>query len=461
MAAILSEICVTPPVAEKSQEDTLSEDVPEDDIPKNDFAEDYIPENYIPLKEDDKITLSPPLLNSDAIKKEFQNKVMGKSNNAKKERIKPCGSGRRLSYATQTDANLLRWVKDLQENKINVTREMLQRQALALIQLECPDFKASSGWVEKFLVRHGITLPGMCRNFNHLSNDKADGKKNGEHAADRMEFSNEPVIREPPNLSELLNNVNANSPVVKDEDDDNDDEDDDDADENDVDGRKNPTEIHPERLKAFNMFVRLFVDENLDRLVPISKQPKEKINAIILSCQRQFPEFSERARKRIRTYLKSCRRSSRLKEPLKRTSDNMSSATAHIPSTQLAEVNACYNESEEVSKRARLEGDAHDTSTQPKHQEKHSVLHLAPNHPVHLHSHDRHGQKYMPFSSASRTPPVKLSSSEIAAVRQLVSGYRESAAFLYRSADELENLLRQSEQYYGQQQQQQQHEHPQ
>lgn len=56
------------------------------------------------------------------------------------------------------------------------------------------------------------------------------------------------------------------------------------------------------------MFVRLFVDENLDRMVPISKQPKEKIQAIIESCTRQFPEFQERSRKRIRTYLKSCRR---------------------------------------------------------------------------------------------------------------------------------------------------------
>lgn len=51
----------------------------------------------------------------------------------------------------------------------------------------------------------------------------------------------------------------------------------------------------------------MFVDENLDRMVPISKQPKEKIQAIIDSCTRQFPEFAERARKRIRTYLKSCR----------------------------------------------------------------------------------------------------------------------------------------------------------
>ena len=29
------------------------------------------------------------------------------------------------------------------------------------------------------------------------------------------------------------------------------------------------------------MFVRLFVDENLDRIVPISRQPREKIQAII------------------------------------------------------------------------------------------------------------------------------------------------------------------------------------
>ena len=52
------------------------------------------------------------------------------------------------------------------------------------------------------------------------------------------------------------------------------------------------------------MFVRLFVDENLDRMIPISKQPKEKIQAIIDSCSRQFPEFVDRARKRLRTYLK-------------------------------------------------------------------------------------------------------------------------------------------------------------
>lgn len=65
------------------------------------------------------------------------------------------------------------------------------------------------------------------------------------------------------------------------------------------------------KMLLSQMFVRLFVDENLDRIIPISKQPKEKIQAIIDSCTRQFPEFAERARKRIRTYLKSCRRNKR------------------------------------------------------------------------------------------------------------------------------------------------------
>ncbi|EEC15158.1 hypothetical protein IscW_ISCW010756 [Ixodes scapularis] len=88
-------------------------------------------------------------------------------------------------------------------------------------------------------------------------------------------------------------------------------------DEEDDDDEQDKLDINsydPERLKAFNMFVRLFVDENLDRMVPISRQPKEKIQAIIDSCSRQFPEFSERSRKRIRTYLKSCRRTKRTRD---------------------------------------------------------------------------------------------------------------------------------------------------
>lgn len=120
------------------------------------------------------------------------------------------------------------------------------------------------------------------------------------------------------------------------------------------------------------MFVRLFVDENLDRLVPISRQPKEKIQAIIESCARQFPEFSERARKRIRTYLKSCRRTKRHKSSSSGGSENWNessggtsggknpSSSNHVSSyhltSPLAEqilATACENESQNA-KRIRL-----------------------------------------------------------------------------------------------------------
>lgn len=44
---------------------------------------------------------------------------------------------------------------------------------------------------------------------------------------------------------------------------------------------------------------------------------------------------------------------------------------------------------------------------------------------------------------------TQLSQPEITAVRQLIAGYRESAAFLLRSADELENLILQQNWFEG------------
>ncbi|KAF2368378.1 hypothetical protein FHG87_000872 [Trinorchestia longiramus] len=128
---------------------------------------------------------------------------------------------------------------------------------------------------------------------------------------------------------------------------------DEDDEEDDPDDDKVDAHHDPERLKAFNMFVRLFVDENLDRMVPISKQPKDKIQAIIDACGRQFPEFSERTRKRIRTYLKSCRRN-------KRTRDSNGweggrPTPPHLTSLQAEQLlaTACENEAQNA-KRMRL-----------------------------------------------------------------------------------------------------------
>nr|XP_023654768.1 nucleolar protein 4-like isoform X2 [Paramormyrops kingsleyae] len=271
------------------------------------------------------------------------------------------------------------------------------------------------------------------------------------------------------------------------------DDDDDDHDDHDDSDKINDTEgVDPERLKAFNMFVRLFVDENLDRMVPISKQPKEKIQAIIESCSRQFPEFQERARKRIRTYLKSCRRMKKNGMETRPTPPHLTSAMAE---NILAA--ACESETRKAAKRLRL--DTYQAAEEQIALDKPGTRELAPlthpayslaastypqdqlyingglsysyrgygglgasmQHPVSLttgaaqsngptdlsmkslasnssssssNSHGRGGGGSVSHSS-------QLSPTEITAVRQLIAGYRESAAFLLRSADELESLI--------------------
>ncbi|XP_043245658.1 nucleolar protein 4-like [Amphibalanus amphitrite] len=138
-------------------------------------------------------------------------------------------------------------------------------------------------------------------------------------------------------------------------------EEDEELDEDDSPEREDAN-IDPERLKAFNLFVRLFADEHLDRTVPISKQPKERIQTIIDSCNRQFPEFEDRARKRLRTYLKACRRHKRLKEPLT-VSDVAGPGrvpTGHLSSAQAEMIlaQACENETRSAKRRQVLTPDA-------------------------------------------------------------------------------------------------------
>jgi len=292
----------------------------------------------------------------------------------------------------------------------------------------------------------------------------------------------------------------------------------DEEDENDEDLEDNSGD--PERLKAFNMFVRLFVDENLDRHVPISKQPKEKIQAIIDSCSRQFPEYSDRARKRIRTYLKSCRRTKRSREQAGLDTSNRPTPP-HLTSV-LAEqllARACENEADNA-KRMRMgmepvsqplpagHGESPPPSSRPQDQlltllsNSHqpsspggggggnmgnnlgnnlatspqsifttrqssllpnlssgsgpqpvfgaSPMGLLPGNGVGLLNSNANANANANTNAnanmvnGEKKPPLlshKLTGTEITAVRQLITGYRESAAFLLRSADELEHLL--------------------
>lgn len=283
-------------------------------------------------------------------------------------------------------------------------------------------------------------------------------------------------------------------------------DDDDDEEEDDEVGGMMPGD--PEKLKAFNMFVRLFVDENLDRHVPISKQPKEKIQAIIDSCTRQFPEYSNRGRKRIRTYLKSCRRTKRSREQAGLDTNNKPTPP-HLTSVHAEQLlaRACENEAENA-KRMRLGVEPISQSMPAPVITNSPIDVLAGTSPVSLTSSDKLKLEYKPeqlatllaasqhqqtsapniatvngataamyrqafqtnpsafsngppsaalipgglptsngppvVSEALKKPPLlnhKLNVTEMAAVRQLITGYRESAAFLLRSADELEHLL--------------------
>lgn len=387
-----------------------------------------------------------------------------------------------------------------------------------------------------------------------MPGDDVSGLWTGYHNALGLKKSTPPGTRE--QSSPLLLTQETGS--VHDETSSSGNKEDEDDDEDEGEDKIDPQQYDPERLKAFNMFVRLFVDENLDRIVPISKQPKEKIQAIIDSCTRQFPEFAERARKRIRTYLKSCRRNKRSRET-NGAWDATRPTPAHLTSVQAEQIlaQACENESHNA-KRMRLGLEpvsqplpllpSTTTDTRPSSMDHYSspvvvaseaaskpalsttTTPTLKSEPPALHTVDAGlspafnpaasvGAKnsvssvdamakgvnttasigttvngngtssaaptalYRPnFSQAFQraaatgpyasplfpTPPFgsggmisngptdlsmktkpllshKLNTAEMAAVRQLITGYRESAAFLLRSADELEQLLLQQQ----------------
>eukprot|EP00105_Crassostrea_gigas_P024099 XP_011444232.1 PREDICTED: nucleolar protein 4 isoform X4 [Crassostrea gigas] len=292
-----------------------------------------------------------------------------------------------------------------------------------------------------------LTFP-MSKSPSTRSEDRGHPERKRRASEDSCESSTK--------LSEGGNNEES---VCKDEDDDDDNDDDD----------KMPAgqDFDPERLKAFNMFVRLFVDENLDRMVPISKQPKDKIQAILEACDRQFPEFHIRSRKRIRTYLKSCRRMRRSKEQNGWEPQQMRPTPPHLTSAAAESLlaQACENESQNAKRmRLGLEPLPPPPPTFRPAPEFHPPFFTNGNglfrpgfpgyqHPAHHHppvlSHGAlnptsvQNGKLSPtdLSMKKQSSKSQLSAGEIATIKQLIGGYRESAAFLYRSADELEQLL--------------------
>ena len=68
------------------------------------------------------------------------------------------GAGRPLTYSQCIDDELLSWILHQRDLQVTVRRLDIQLKAKALIGSDLPQFKASSGWVDKFMCRHSLSI---------------------------------------------------------------------------------------------------------------------------------------------------------------------------------------------------------------------------------------------------------------------------------------------------------------
>ena len=68
------------------------------------------------------------------------------------------GSGRFLSYPSKIDDEIAEWILIRRDAHLPVSRELVKIKARQLIKPHNTQFKASDGWLEKFMIRHGLSL---------------------------------------------------------------------------------------------------------------------------------------------------------------------------------------------------------------------------------------------------------------------------------------------------------------
>lgn len=69
------------------------------------------------------------------------------------------GQGRTLSYSHELEEQLVKWILEKrEESNVAISTEMIQLKGLSLIKPSAPDFKASDGWLRKFLSRNNLVL---------------------------------------------------------------------------------------------------------------------------------------------------------------------------------------------------------------------------------------------------------------------------------------------------------------
>ena len=81
-----------------------------------------------------------------------------KTKSTKKEKHARKGSERPLSYSPDIEEQIVQWVLESRDLQIPIQRKMIQQKALALISSNNPQFRASEGWLQKFMKRNSLSL---------------------------------------------------------------------------------------------------------------------------------------------------------------------------------------------------------------------------------------------------------------------------------------------------------------
>ena len=68
------------------------------------------------------------------------------------------GGGRKLTYPSEIDEEILAWVLSNREKQQAVTIGLIQAQGRKVITPHSPNFVASRGWAERFMPRHSLSL---------------------------------------------------------------------------------------------------------------------------------------------------------------------------------------------------------------------------------------------------------------------------------------------------------------
>jgi len=91
-----------------------------------------------------------------------------------KKGARSAGGGRKLRIGCDKDEEILKWIMEQRDQNVPVSREAIQEHAKTKCAESHPDFTASSGWLQKFMRRHQLSLRSRTSLSQRLPADLED-----------------------------------------------------------------------------------------------------------------------------------------------------------------------------------------------------------------------------------------------------------------------------------------------